>query len=102
MIVSVSKKTSALRRALVDGSGAASVTAVASPTAVGVAWAAGGPSAGACCSSWDRCHKTEARVFAASRRCANAESATPEIIAQARLDQVHSERVKIYGFMDLR
>ena len=41
MIVSVSKKTSALRRALVVGSGAACVTVGASPMAVGVAWGAG-------------------------------------------------------------
>ena len=44
----------------------------------------------------DACSRNaEARVSAASRSCANAESATTDRIAQARLAQVHSERPEV-------
>jgi hypothetical protein len=44
--------------------------------------------------SWD----AEARIFFPTRCCANAESATTDRIAHARLAQVHSERPKINRF----
>ena len=37
-------------------------------------------------------------IFFPTRRCANAESATPDRIANTRLAQVHSERAEVNGF----
>ena len=37
-------------------------------------------------------------IFFPTSRCANAESATPDRIAHARLAEVHSERTKINRF----
>ena len=37
-------------------------------------------------------------IFFPTRRCANAESATADRIAQARLAQIHSERAEINRF----